>query len=94
SGTALRLAKILRGVEGVKLEPDQIHAVRGGDVVGEHTIEFSGPGERIRLAHIATSRDLFVRGALRAIAWLVGQPPGHYTISQALGISAEEPSRV
>ena len=83
----------MRRVEGVTLEPQQIHAVRGGDVVGEHTVEFSGPGERIRLAHIATSRDLFVRGALRAVAWLADRPPGRYTIEQALGIDGAEPTR-
>ena len=84
SGTALHLADALRREGGVELRPDQIHAVRGGDVVGEHTVEFAGPGERIRLAHLATSRDLFARGALRAAAWLVGQQPGRYTIEQAL----------
>jgi 4-hydroxy-tetrahydrodipicolinate reductase len=47
-----------------------------------------GPDERIELSHIAGSRDLFARGALRAVAWLVGKPPGMYSISDALGLGA------
>lgn len=85
SGTALRLAAVVREA-GAELTPERILSVRGGDVVGEHTLEFAGPGERLRLTHLATDRDLFVRGALRALAWLVGRPPGRYTIEQALGI--------
>src|SRR5262249_21188471 len=57
-----------------------VHAVRGGDVIGEHTVFFLGPGERIELAHRATNRDLFARGALRAGRFLVGKPPGRYTM--------------
>jgi 4-hydroxy-tetrahydrodipicolinate reductase len=86
SGTALRLAELLRERADLELPRERIHAVRGGDVVGEHTLEFSAAGERLRICHIATSRDLFARGALRAIAWLVGRPPGRYTIEQSLGI--------
>ncbi len=86
SGTALRLADDLRQRAGVELPPDRIHALRGGDVVGEHTIEFAMPGERLRFSHVATNRDLFARGALRAAAWLAGRPAGHYTIEQALGM--------
>ncbi|MCZ6611120.1 MAG: 4-hydroxy-tetrahydrodipicolinate reductase, partial [Planctomycetota bacterium] len=73
SGTALRIAERLRRDAGIELPADRIHAIRGGDVVGEHTVEFAADGERIRLCHIATSRDLFARGALRAAAWLHGQ---------------------
>ncbi len=86
SGTALSLAELLREKAGVKLPPDRIHAIRSGDVVGEHTIEFSTAGERLKICHIATSRDLFARGALRAAAWLVGRSPGRYTVEQALGM--------
>ena len=86
SGTALSLAELLRQKAGVKLPPDRVHAIRSGDVVGEHTIEFSAAGERLRICHIATSRDLFARGALRAAAWLVGRCPGRYTVEQALGM--------
>ncbi|MCH8005999.1 MAG: 4-hydroxy-tetrahydrodipicolinate reductase [Planctomycetes bacterium] len=87
SGTALSLAELLREKAGVKLPPDRIHAIRSGDVVGEHTVEFAAAGERIKICHIATSRDLFARGALRAAAWLVGRSPGRYTVEQALGIA-------
>ena len=88
SGTALRIAERLGRNAGIELPADRIHAIRGGDVVGEHTVEFASEGERIRLCHIATSRDLFARGALRATAWLHGQAPGLYTIEQALGLPA------
>lgn len=54
--------------------------LRGGDVVGEHTVLFTGPGERLELIHRATHRDVFARGALRAAAWLVRQPSGRHNI--------------
>lgn len=53
-----------------------IQAIRGGDVVGVHTVYFMGPGERIEVTHQAHSRDTFAQGALRAAAWLAGQKPG------------------
>ena len=93
SGTALSLAELLREKAGVKLPPDRIHAIRSGDVVGEHTVEFSAAGERLEICHIATSRDLFARGALRAAAWLAGRSPGHYTIEQALGMAPPDAPR-
>jgi 4-hydroxy-tetrahydrodipicolinate reductase len=49
-----------------------IQTLRGGDVVGDHTVMFLGDGERVELTHRATSRDQFARGALRAAAWIVG----------------------
>ncbi len=58
-----------------------MHAVRGGDVIGDHTVHFLGPGERLELTHRATNRDLFARGALRAAAAIVGRPPGRYRLS-------------
>jgi len=88
SGTALRLAESLRAHAGVPLPPERIHAVRAGDIVGEHTVQFAGPGERITITHAATSRDLFVRGALRAAAWLKGKTPGRYAIEQTLGLES------
>jgi 4-hydroxy-tetrahydrodipicolinate reductase len=87
SGTALRIADTLRRA-GAELPAERIHAIRTGDVIGEHTVEFAGGGERIRICHMATSRDLFVRGALEAAAWLHGQPPGRYAIEQALGLGS------
>jgi 4-hydroxy-tetrahydrodipicolinate reductase len=85
SGTALRIADTLRRA-GARLPDDHVHAIRSGDVVGEHTVEFAGGDERIRITHQAGSRDLFVRGALEAAAWLHGRPPGRYFIEQALGL--------
>ncbi|XXX55117.1 4-hydroxy-tetrahydrodipicolinate reductase [Sorangium sp. So ce124] len=62
-----------------------IFAVRGGDVIGDHTVHLLGPGERIELTHRATSRDLFARGALRAAWHLHGKPPGRYTMADVIG---------
>ncbi|MFT4302608.1 MAG: dihydrodipicolinate reductase C-terminal domain-containing protein, partial [Desulfovibrio sp.] len=53
-----------------------IQAIRGGDVVGVHTVYFMGPGERIEVTHHAHSRETFAQGALRAASWLAGQKPG------------------
>ena len=91
SGTALRIAEALRGRAGVELPADRIHAIRTGDVVGEHTVEFAAAGERLQIRHTATSRDLFARGALDATAWLRGRSPGRYTIEQALGLAEGSP---
>lgn len=55
--------------------------VRGGDIVGEHTVLFAGPGEELRLSHRALDRAIFARGALRAALWLRGKPPGRYGMS-------------
>jgi 4-hydroxy-tetrahydrodipicolinate reductase len=66
-----------------------IHAVRMGDVVGEHTAYFAIGGERLELTHKASSRDTFARGALRAAKWLVENKkgPGMYTMAQVLGLA-------
>lgn len=61
-------------------------AVRGGDVVGEHTAYFFGAGERLELTHRATDRAIFAHGALRAAAWAVRQPPGRYDMLDVLGM--------
>jgi dihydrodipicolinate reductase len=63
-----------------------IQTVRGGDIVGEHTVMYCGVGERIELTHRALSRDNFARGAIRALKWVVGKPPGIYTMKDVLGI--------
>jgi 4-hydroxy-tetrahydrodipicolinate reductase len=63
-------------------------ALRGGDVVGDHTVIFAGLGERIELTHRAQSRDCLARGAIRAAHWLVAQPPGRYGMTDVLGWSA------
>jgi 4-hydroxy-tetrahydrodipicolinate reductase len=61
-----------------------IHAVRAGEIVGDHTILFSGPGERVEIVHRAESRDTFAQGALRAAKFLVGKKPGMYAMADAL----------
>lgn len=58
---------------------------RGGDVVGEHTVSFAGIGERIELTHRASDRLAFARGAVRAARWLIGRPPGLYSMRDVLG---------
>ncbi len=66
--------------------PDEIGvlALRGGDVIGDHTAFLLGNGERLELTHRASSRDLFARGALRAGVWLVGRAPGRYGLRDVL----------
>jgi 4-hydroxy-tetrahydrodipicolinate reductase len=63
-----------------------VQTVRGGDIVGEHTVMFAGMGERIEIIHRAQSRDNFARGAIRAAKWIVEQPPGLYDMSDVLGL--------
>lgn len=63
-----------------------MHALRGGDVVGDHTVTFATQGERIEVTHRAHSRDTFARGALRAAAWVVGKPAGLYDMQDVLGL--------
>lgn len=63
-----------------------IHSLRGGDVVGDHTVMFAAPGERLELTHRASSRDTFATGALRAAQWVVNQKPGLYSMQDVLGI--------
>jgi 4-hydroxy-tetrahydrodipicolinate reductase len=60
--------------------------VRAGDIVGEHTVTFTGAGERLEITHRATDRITFARGALRAAAWLIGRPPGLYGMKDVLRI--------
>ncbi|MCP3101216.1 4-hydroxy-tetrahydrodipicolinate reductase [Myxococcus sp. K15C18031901] len=101
SGTALRLAEVLTAALGrsrddlafarhgnIGARPAKeigVQTLRGGDVVGEHTVFFYGEGERIELTHRATSRDQFGLGALRAARWVVGRPPGLYDMADVLG---------
>lgn len=100
SGTALALARALCSATGRDPAKDLVHgrhgktprrqgeigvhALRLGDVVGEHRVYFAGDGERIELAHVATSRDTFARGALRAARWLAGQAPGRYGMADVV----------
>ena len=63
-----------------------MHSLRGGDVVGDHSVIFAGAGERVELTHKASSRDTFANGALRAAAWVVAQKPGLYDMQDVLGL--------
>ena len=96
SGTALRLAEIAEsartgpsalthgreGRPGARAATEiGMHAIRGGDVIGDHHVHLLGEGERIELVHRASSRDLFARGALRAARFVIGKPPRRYAMS-------------
>jgi 4-hydroxy-tetrahydrodipicolinate reductase len=67
-----------------------VQTLRGGDVVGEHTVFFCGEGERLELTHRATSREQFARGAVRAAAWIAGKPAGLYDMADVLGLRGDE----
>lgn len=63
-----------------------MHAVRGGDIVGDHTVLFAGIGERLELKHCAHSRSTFARGAVKAAKWIAGRGPGYYSMRDVLGL--------
>jgi len=100
SGTALRLAEeiaqatgrtgkdlVMARVGQTGARPRReigVQTLRGGDVVGEHTVYFFGDGERIELTHRASNREQFGRGALRAARWVQGKPPGLYDMTHVL----------
>jgi 4-hydroxy-tetrahydrodipicolinate reductase len=102
SGTAIGLAEsILKATNKTKKDLDYgrhgddamrkrgrigMHSLRMGDVVGQHTAHYSSQGERLELTHVATNRDTFVHGALRAAKWLASQKPGRYTMPDVLGL--------
>lgn len=77
-----------QGTVGVR-PADQIgiQTIRGGDIVGEHTVMYCGQGERLELVHRASSRQTFAQGALRALRWVVDQPPGLYDMQDVLGFT-------
>jgi 4-hydroxy-tetrahydrodipicolinate reductase len=76
-----------KGITGERARGEiGIHAIRGGDVVGDHTVIFANVGERVELTHKASSRDTFANGALRAAQWLVKQKPGLYDMQDVLGL--------
>ncbi|MFN3813270.1 MAG: 4-hydroxy-tetrahydrodipicolinate reductase [Aquificaceae bacterium] len=102
SGTAIKLAqivaeamgislkdKVVFGREGIKPREEKdigVFSLRGGDVVGDHTVYFLGFGERIELTHRATSRETFAKGAIEAARWIKGKPPGFYSMFDVLGL--------
>ena len=86
-----QLAKVIRhGREGITGERTDaeigMHSLRGGDVVGDHTVIFAAHGERLELTHKAASRETFAHGALRAALWVVKQKPGCYDMQDVLGL--------
>jgi 4-hydroxy-tetrahydrodipicolinate reductase len=85
SGTAKTLAEILKAARKMQSEIP-IQSTREGNVVGEHTVIFSGPGERLELTHRAASREIFARGALRAAKWIINQSPRLYSMQDVLGL--------
>ena len=103
SGTATRLLEVLEGATGVsekdrvygregmtgarRAEEIGVHAVRGGGVVGDHTVVFASESERVELTHRAETRDVFARGAIRAAVYVRGRTAGLYTMTDVLGLS-------
>jgi 4-hydroxy-tetrahydrodipicolinate reductase len=86
-----QLSEVVRhgreGIVGARTDAEiGMHALRGGDVVGDHTVMFAAPGERLELTHKAANRDTFANGALRAAQWIVGQKPGLYDMQDVLGL--------
>lgn len=75
------------GIVGARTSTEiGMHAIRGGDVVGDHTVIYASPGERVELTHKASSRETFARGAIRAAKWAASQPPGLYDMQDVLGL--------
>jgi 4-hydroxy-tetrahydrodipicolinate reductase len=105
SGTALALGRAVAEGRGRRLEDVAVTArhggverrtgeigfavVRGGDIVGDHTVLFAGESERLTLGHQATDRSVFARGALRAAEWLAGRKPGRYSMVDVLSIKQQ-----
>ena len=102
SGTAATLGEILlevrdqqkdalrhgrEGIVGARTDEEiGMHSLRGGDVVGDHTVIYAGAGERLELTHKAASRETFANGALRAAQWATQQTPGLYDMQDVLGL--------
>ena len=75
------------GIVGERTDAEiGMHSLRGGDVVGDHTVVFAAQGERVELTHKASSRDTFANGALRAAVWVQSQKPGLYSMQDVLGL--------
>ncbi|MSO84368.1 MAG: 4-hydroxy-tetrahydrodipicolinate reductase [Rhodospirillales bacterium] len=86
---ALKSAGARDGVTGARKPGDIGFAVmRGGDVIGDHTVVFAGEGERIEIGHRASSRVVFAAGAVRAALWTKGRAPGLYSMRDVLGFTA------
>lgn len=83
SGTAKKLAQVITDVTHREIPT---HAIRLGDIVGDHTVIFCGNSERIEIKHQAHTRDLFVAGAIKAAKWIAGKPAGLYSMRDVLGL--------
>lgn len=81
SGTALSLGEAAAAAGATP----RYASLRAGDIVGEHTVQFTGAGERLEFIHRATNRDVFAHGALHAAQWLAGRGPGQYRMADLLG---------
>jgi len=86
-----QLEEVLRhgrvGIVGERTDSEiGMHSVRGGDIVGDHTVIFAGVAERLELTHRASSRETLANGALRAAEWIVGRKPGLYSMENVLGL--------
>lgn len=86
-----QLAEVVRhGREGIvgARTPTEIgmHSIRGGDVIGDHTVIFATNGERVELTHKASGREAFANGALHAAQWVMGKPAGLYSMQDVLGL--------
>lgn len=86
SGTALALGRAVAAGRRADAGRVGYGSLRVGDVVGEHSVLLAGAGERLELAHRATDRAIFARGALRAAAWIAGRAPGMYSLGEVLGL--------
>ena len=91
AGRAIDLAKRSQRVRDGHTGPRKagdigFATLRGGDVVGDHTVVFAGAGERIELTHKAASRQIYARGSIRAALWAIGKPPGLYGMKEVLGL--------
>ena len=76
-----------QGIVGERTDSEiGMHSLRGGDVVGDHTVVYAGNGERLELTHKAASRNTFANGALRAAVWACSQAPGLYSMEDVLGL--------
>ena len=101
SGTALRMGEVVAAAQGTTLERAAVYdrdgerrpgsigfaSLRGGDIVGDHTVLFAGSGERIEITHRASSRATYAAGSLRAARFLLGRAPGLYGMDEVLGLA-------
>ncbi len=100
SGTALRMGEVVAAAQGKSLDDCAVYdrngarragsigfaSLRGGDIVGDHTVLFAGAGERIEITHRSTSRATYADGSVRAAHFVLGSPPGLYGMDEVLGL--------